>query len=350
MDAAQEKKWREMWRRDKRKILGEIRKASARKVGMGITEFSNLIDFSPQDALDLLGNLPNWGANIYVTGNRIFTHQTLAVTQWTHEDLFPLEKIFVMGEEKMGLRLGIISDTHYGSPTTDNGVVRAAYRHFAEQGIKNVLHAGNVLAGKADKTYRRADRLTEDLEEQIALLKDNYPKIQGITTNLLLGHTDTTFEDGQINPGHEICDARKDFHYLGVVETDLVFNPEGKKSFTIRTYNERPYYTYGVSYQPQKKLEAMAGGDKPNIWLVSGSQQAWHCRYREVEAFKLPGLQHQTLKMRDRAYGCNVGFMVLTVVPEEEKVWTYAETFPVWKRYTIGLKEKEKQAETKKTV
>lgn len=332
MDAAQEKRWREMWRRDKRKIVGEIKRATARRDGMSLLEFSNFVDLPPQDAQDLLRYLPNWGANIYVQGNRIHTRQTIAVTKWMHEDLFPLEKITVLGEERLGLRLGIVSDTHYGSPTTDIGAIRAAYRHFADQGIKNVLHAGNVLAGKSDKRYRQADRLTEDLEEQIELLKSQYPKVSGITTHFILGHADTTFEDEHINPGNEIHDARGDFNYLGVVETDLVFNPEGKKPFTIRLYNERPYYTYGVSYQPQKKLEAMAGGDKPGIWLVSGSQQFWQSRYQEVEAFKLPGLQHQTLKMRDRAYSCNVGFMVLSVVPEEEKVWTYAETFPVWKR------------------
>ncbi|MBI2103268.1 hypothetical protein HYT55_05480 [Candidatus Woesearchaeota archaeon] len=332
MDAAQEKRWKEMWRRDKRKVLGEIKKATARRDGMTLWEFSDLVDLAPQDAKELLNQLPNWGANIYSHDQRILTRQTIAVTKWTHEDPFLLETIQVMGEERTGLRLGIVSDTHYGSRTTDSGVVRAAYRYFAEQGIKNVLHAGNVLAGKSDKRYRQADRLTEDLEEQIELLKGQYPKIPGITTHFILGHADTTFEDSQINPGREINDARSDFQYLGVVETDLVFNPEGKKAFTIRLYNERPYYTYGVSYQAQKKLEAMAGGDKPNIWLYGGSQQLWHSRYQDVETFKLPGLQHQTLKMRDRAYCCNVGFLVLTVVPEDEKIWTYAETFPVWKR------------------
>ncbi len=337
-----EKRWREMWRKDKYAILGEIKKAGQRKAGMNgmnLREFSNLVDMPPQDAQTFLGLITGWGANIYTQNNRIFAHQTIAVTEDTHENLFPFKEIDLFGEKKSGLRFGVVADTHFGSPTFDLGVLRAAYRHFAEQGITDVLHAGNVLAGKAEKRYRQADRLTEDLEEQIQLLQEQYPRQQGIKTHFILGHADRTFENDQINPGHEICDARNDFHYLGVVETDLVFSPEGKKPFSIRMYNERPIYTYGVSYQPQKKLASMTGGDKPSIWLVSGTQQLWHSRYQDVEAIKLPGLQHQTLKMRDRAYSGNVGFLILNVVPEEHKVRLYTETFPVWKRDAAKQKE-----------
>src|SRR3989344_3277904 len=340
MDAVQEKRMREIWRSGRRAILSRLKKATMHEKGMLLSHFSDMVELSPQEALVLLENIPLWGANIYVHNNRILTRESIDVTKWTHEDLFPLGKVMVMGEEKIGLRIGIVSDTHYGSPTTDHGVIRAAYRYFSDQGIQHVLHCGNVLAGKSDKRYRQADRLTVELEEQIELLKDHFPKNTGITTHFILGHADATFEVGQINPAHDIGEAQNDFNYLGVVETDLVFNPDGKKSFTIRIYNERPYYTYGVSYQPQKKLEAMTGGDKPNIWLVSGTQQLWYSRYQAVEALKLPGLQHQTLKMRDRAYSCNVGFMILNVIPEEEKIWTYVETFPVWKRSMTKPKEK----------
>ncbi len=333
-----EKKWREMWRREKYSILGEIKRAQ-RRGGMNLHEFSNQVDMPPQDAQAFLKLITDWGANIYVKSNHIFAHQTIAVTENTYENLFPFRDLEVFGEKKSALRFGVVADTHFGSPTFDLGVLRAAYRHFAEQGITDVLHAGNVLAGRAEKRYRQADRLTEDLEEQIQLLQEQYPRLSGITTHFILGHADQTFEKGQINPAHEICDARNDFKYLGVVEADLVFSPEGKKPFTIRVYNERPLYTYGVSYQAQKKLASMTGGDKPNIWLVSGTQQLWHSRYQDVEAIKLPGLQHQTLKMRDRAYSGNVGFMILNVVPEEHKVRLYTETFPVWKRDVAKQKE-----------
>ncbi len=339
MNAAQEKKWKEMWRKGKYPFLGEIKKAGQRGgEGMGLEQFSNMVDLPPQEAQLFFNAIVGWGANLYVRENQIFAHETIAVTQGTHEDLIPFQEMDILGQRKVGLRFGVVADTHFGSPTLELGGLRAAYRYFADQGINHVVHAGNVLAGKAEKRYRQADRLTEDLEEQIALLKEQYPRLPGITTHFILGHADRTFEAGKINPGQEISEARPDFHYLGVVETDLVFNPEGKKPFTVRIYNEKPYYTYGISYQPQKKLEAMAGGDKPNVWLVSGAQQLWYSPYQEVETVKLPGLQHQTLKMRDRAYSGNVGFITFSVIPEEQRIRVYTEQLSVWKKTVPKIK------------
>lgn len=339
MPPRQEKKLKELWQRDKYKILGAIKKAEKRS-GLSLLEFSDLVDLPPSEARNFLNAITEWGANIYIKDNHIHSNKAIAVTKFTYPDLLPLTDIDVFGEKKSGFRFGVVADTHFGSTTTDISFLKTAYRYFQDQGISHVIHAGNVLAGKPQSDYRLVDFAEESLDGQIRLLEKQYPHYKDITTHFILGRSDITFGSEQINPALEICQVRPDFNYLGVVEVDLVFNPEGKKPFTIRIYCEKPVYTYGISYQPQKKLENTSGGDKPNIWMASGSQQVWYSRYLDVEAYKLPGMQHQTLKMRDRGYRCAVGFKTFNIIPEKNHVYVFDEDIPEWKRQTLKTTKK----------
>lgn len=345
-DSEKDKKWKKIWKDRKYEILSKVRRSTPQnagdaKNGLSIIELSDLVDLPPRETQDFVRAIIDWGANIYVDKNRVQTHYALAVTQNTFENLINFKKVKVMGQLVECLHLGVISDTQFGSTRTNVEMLRAAYRHFEEEKVTAVLHVGNILQGIIPMKYRAADQISEKLEDQLQIFTDGYPKIEGLTTYFILGHTDCTYEKLDLEPGSHLRYLRPDFNYLGIIEADLVFHPENKKSFRVRMYNEKLYYYYGISYQPQKKLENMAGGDKPNIWLVGGTQQEWDSRYQDVEVLKLPGLQEQTMRMRDRAYLCNTGYTIINVIPTAGSPELYTDgVVPIMKRPSFYLPRK----------
>lgn len=320
-----EQRFRAIWDEKKYELVTKIRlrtpqKKTFSKRGMDLSELSDIVELPPKEAQKFLISIQKWGANVYIQKNHILAHKSLAITNHTYEDLFDFEKGELWGSSTQMLRFGVVCDTNFGSSRTNVGVLRAAYRHFEREGIRHVVHVGNVLAGKTAKKYAVVDRLPayDSLEGNLELFAQHYPDHPDITTHFILGHQDCMFEsESAIDPGYEIEHMRPNFNYLGILEADLLFNPKGLKPFRVRLYNEKLYYYYGISYQAQKKVENME--DKPDIWLVGGTQQVWSSRYQDVDIQKLPGLQNQTMRMRSRGYLCNVGFSIANIIPTQER-------------------------------
>lgn len=327
-------RYERIWAESGQDILEYIRKQTPQttrartKKGSSLEQIADVCDLSPRDAQAFVEFMKAKGANIYTKGDKVFTKPVLSVTRWTHKDLLEPKALDVFGEKKEGYCFGLVSDTHFGSNRTNVQVLQQAYDHFQELGITDVLHAGNVLAGKPQRAYKEADRMVVGLEDQVALFSENYPLKKGMKTHFILGHNDRTYERDHTNPAMLITEARPDFNYLGIIEADLVFEHQDNKPFRVRLYNEKLRYDYGISYQAQKKVETLAGGDRPQVWLVGGTQQDWSSRYQNVEIRKLAGLQHQTMRMRDRAYPCTVGFYVCIIVPEKKRPHLYTFAHP----------------------
>ncbi len=347
-DDALESRLRRLWKERKYEIRDAIYKATPKKQGdnkqgMEVFELADFLQLSPQDTHAFLKlAIQELNANFYVSDNRVYAHHAPILTPGTHEDLFPFKKTEVIGQKDpvMALRFGVVSDTHFGSPRTNVALLRAAYRFFEEQGITEVIHAGNILAGNASRQYPH-DRVTVSLEGQLDLLRRNYPQHPGITTYYILGQKDRDFVTAKTDLLFEIEEIMpSNFKYIGMLRADLVFNPENKKPLVIRVSNEKQKYTFGVSYQPQKRLDSIAGGEKPSVWLSGGGEQLWEARYRDVEKFKLLCLQNQTTEMLDRGFQAIVGFCVVTVVPLERGVELYAKKFTDFSvRPSVGSKE-----------
>ena len=114
-------------------LLDKIRKATPQnttaktKKGLTLTELSDFVGLSPDQAARFIEYIKSRGANIYTRSNRIFTRQILSVTRWTHKDLLEQRKVEVFGRKGSGYQFGIISDTHIGSNRTNYEVLDAAY-------------------------------------------------------------------------------------------------------------------------------------------------------------------------------------------------------------------------------
>lgn len=114
------------------------------------------------------------------------------------------------------VKIGIVSDTHLCSKHQQLSYLKAIYKRFADEGIKIVLHAGDLLEGRNMYRGWELEVLFHGADDQVAYAVANYPKEEGITTYLISGNHDSSFMvNAGINVVKLVCDQRPDMKYLG---------------------------------------------------------------------------------------------------------------------------------------
>lgn len=82
--------------------------------------------------------------------------------------------------------------------------------------------------------------------------------------------------------GRSIAEKRKDMVYLGPDNALVMLTPNCSMLLTHPWAGS----AYSISYRPQKMIEAMSGGEKPNILVIGHFHKAEYLFYRNVHTFQ----------------------------------------------------------------
>lgn len=208
-------------------------------------------------------------------------------------------------------RIGVISDTHLGSYYERLDLLRLAYRIFSDEGITAVYHVGDLVDG--EKMYRGQEYeiRVHGADKQVDYFVNNYPQVSGIKTFFITGNHDLAFyRNSGYDIGTRVEQLRSDMEYLGPESADILVS-NGKNEIKLRLVHPRSGNAYAISYQPQKYLEHLTGGEKPQIVLRGHNHKMEKLFYRNVFHFHAGCLQAQTPFMQGKAIDAHVGFWVL---------------------------------------
>lgn len=203
-------------------------------------------------------------------------------------------KSFTADVKKLGgstYRFAVISCTQIGSKYQQMSHLHTFYKLCKRRGIDLVLHCGDLVDGA--KVYRgqEYELFLHGADEQVDYTVENYPRISGIQTKVILGNHDESFwkTDG-FNVVKAICEKRTDMDYLGDY---LAFvHIDGIK---VGIMHGAGGVAYARSYKLQKIVEQFSPEVKPHMLFVGH----WHIQchiphYRNVEAFSMGAFQAQT--------------------------------------------------------
>lgn len=224
-------------------------------------------------------------------------------------------------------KFGVVSDTHLGSLFADKALLNYAYEVFAEEGIKTVLHAGDLTDGM--KMYRGQDFELECIgsDAQIALVVDQYPKHKGITTYFITGNHDRSFwKLSGTEIGNKIAAQRPDMVHLGHQEADIKIG-EGDAVATVRLIHPDGGTAYAISYKIQQYINAIPSGQKPDILISGHYHKTEELYYRGIIAYQAGTLQLQTPFMRGKQLAAAMGFRILEVTVAPKRVVRVTSTF-----------------------
>jgi len=211
------------------------------------------------------------------------------------------------------VRFAVTADRHFGSLYTNTAALRGFYEHCARCGVKEVYDAGDILDGH--KVYKGQEFELRDigLESQIGRAAEASSGL-GIKTYFITGNHDASFKNLAGAPvGKMIEQSVSDHVFLGEEQARVRWEvPNGKIEMML--IHPGGGTSYALSYRPQKIVESLEGGTKPDLLVVGHYHKAEFLpSYRNVAVLQAGTFQKQTPFMARQGLAAHVGGWIVEV-------------------------------------
>jgi len=231
-----------------------------------------------------------------------------------------IDRTYKWAARKKPFKIGVVSDCHLCSQYQQITLLHEAYKIFKAQGIRDVLHCGDLFEGSG-KMHR--DQLYEMFliggDKCVDYAVKNYPQVEGTKTHIIMGNHDASiFNDSGIDPIARFAEQRKDIDYLGAFSATIEI---GK--IKIQLMHPDGGVAYARSYKQQKIIEQLATEKKPHILLI-GHYHITNIlpQYRNVYSILLPCFQIQTPYLRRKGLNPDVGAVILEITPDAKGLFS----------------------------
>lgn len=213
------------------------------------------------------------------------------------------------------LRFALLGDDQSGSKYTQRTLLHNFYDLLEAEGITDAYHTGDISEGEEMRLGHKYECYTQGADEIVEDITTHYPKRKGITTHFITGnHDHSLIKRAGYDIGVAIGREREDMKYLGM--SSAVINLTHNCTLELRHPIDGT--AYAKSYKIQKMVEAMQGGEKPNILAVGHYHKAEYFPYRNVHCFQTGTFQAQTPFMRGKGIAADVGGWIVEVHVDNE--------------------------------
>lgn len=213
------------------------------------------------------------------------------------------------------VRFALMGDTHINSKYTQLTYLHKFYDECAAQGITHIYHCGDIDEGDQMRMGHSYECTCQGADEHVDEIVRLYPKIEGITTHFITGNHDASITR---RSGHDIGKAiaakRPDMEYLGQDCAIVYLTP----NCTLQLQHNWDGTAYAISYKIQKTVEALAGGEKPNILAIGHYHKLEYLFYRNVHCFQTGTFLAQTPYMRGKQIAAMMGGWILEINVDEK--------------------------------
>ena len=214
------------------------------------------------------------------------------------------------------IRFGLISDTHINCKWTQLSFLHELCARFAREGIPIVYHAGDLDDGEKMHPGHEYEIYSHGADAHIAEIIRVDPRHDGLITNFITGNHDSSYiKQIGMNIGIPIAAARPDMIYLGI-DSALV---QLTARCTLELSHPGDGSAYAISYKTQKRIDAMSGGEKPNLLAVGHYHKSEILpMYRNVHAIQAGTVCAQTPWMRGKGLAAHVGGWIIEIHVQDD--------------------------------
>jgi len=225
------------------------------------------------------------------------------------------------------IRLGVLSDTHFGSKYTDPAYLQEAFKEFREFGVDLVVISGDITEGVSHRPGHVYECTHVGVDAQIKHATEVLGSWQDSPIDMISGnHDEWAFKAAGVDPVARIAKAIG-ANYLGSHEGDIVLGP-----VKVRLWHGQDGSSYAHSYRIQKVIEAFTGGDKPDVLIAGHVHKSLYCYDRHVHALSAGAIQKQSKWMRTKRLPSHTGFWTIELTMNDEGVGRFTPTwFPFYK-------------------
>ena len=216
------------------------------------------------------------------------------------------------------VRFGLCGDTQISSKYTQLTYLHDFYDFCEAEGLTDVYHTGDIDEGEQMRKghqYECYRQGADDHEDEIVRV---YPRRRNIKTRFICGNHDASMIK---HCGHDIGKAvskrRDDMEYLGPDCAVAELTP----NCTLELRHPWDGTSYAISYKMQKMVNAMSGGEKPNILAVGHYHKQENIFYRNVHCFQTACFQAQTPFERGKGIDIALGgWMIEAMVNDDGSI------------------------------
>lgn len=223
------------------------------------------------------------------------------------------------------IRFGLCGDNQSSSKWTQWTHLHNFYDRLAAEGIETVYHTGDIDEGEEMRIGHKYECYKQGADDHVAEIVKNYPKREGMVTKFISGnHDHSMIKRCGLDIGNSISEKRQDMIYLGQSSTIVNLTP----NCTLELRHPLDGTAYSLSYKLQKMIEAMSGGEKPNILAVGHYHKAEYLIYRNIHAIQTGCFQAQTNWERGKQIAVTLGGWICEVeVNQEGEILSFTPKF-----------------------
>lgn len=203
---------------------------------------------------------------------------------------------------------GVISDTHIGHKSFDEGFFAYAGKAFKADGVTNVYHVGDILEGMSGRPGHIYELSHIGFNQQIQYAEDLFKEhFKSFNIYAITGNHDHWYvekNNAGANPGEELQRRLPNFTFLGENEADIKFGP----NVTMKLFHANDGTAYATSYKMQKLMESFTGGEKPNLLFEGHYHKAMYMFNRNIHGFEAGTLCGQSWFMRGKKLPAHKSF------------------------------------------
>jgi UDP-2,3-diacylglucosamine pyrophosphatase LpxH len=209
------------------------------------------------------------------------------------------------------IKFGVIGDTHIGSLYQRTDALKLFYKACGEEGVRHVLHVGDVIDGWHVYKGQEFELHPEGRSwpGQRDMFAQSIPYNPDIETIFISGNHDASYKNviGMV-VGDELQRIRPDFKFVGQDVGDVILKAKDGSQLKIRLVHPGGGTAYAISYRLQKFIEAIPGGDKPDLLCLGHYHKAEILpSYRNVCGIQAGTFQSQSPFMARQASAAHVG-------------------------------------------
>lgn len=213
------------------------------------------------------------------------------------------------------IRFGLCGDIQLNSKYTQITHANTLYDYYQSEGITTVYNTGDLDEGEQMRPGHQYECYTQGADDHVREIIKNYPQRDGIKTYFITGnHDHSLIKRAGFDLGIPVAEKRDDMVYLGQSHATINLTP----NCTLELRHPLDGTAYALSYKSQKMVEAMSGGEKPNILAIGHYHKVEYLFYRNVHIYQTGCLQAQTPWMRGKQLSAHMGGWIVEVHVNEE--------------------------------
>lgn len=274
-------------------------------------EICDKLDVAPSTVDELILEAKNGGFQVDVTGECVSLDTSIPA-----QESVPM--VMVKTEKENMIRLGVISDTHFGAKAAlKEEVADFVNMAYEKYGIRTFLHCGDMLAGNTVYRGQAAELEAWGCDDQCDLLAKHLPEREGLRYIGILGNHDVDFiKSNGADPAKRIMHLRKDINVIGHIKAKLILKENGLQIELAHIKSA----AHARSYSLEKHIyRTISKTNQPDIIFCGHRHINGYFEVQGIHSFLVPCFEDENIFTRYNDFRPCVGGLIVDIYLDDNK-------------------------------